>query len=185
MNKILSLLAIIILILTFSCDSAGSSSDSENPSETSAGVLASAGAVMGAGYPDPAPGSPPLVSPPVRLSAGSFTYFDGQGGTAVQTYSDPNTIEFDNFHAPYNDNIYLLNGLIAECTYSLTSNTVTASFTGDVTIEGGSLSGSYSVALTVSLTLSVSDSIVVTGSVTGTVNGESVNITINETIPAP
>jgi len=182
MNKILSLLAIIILILTFSCDSAGSSSDSEDLSEA-AGALAAAGAVMGAEDYYRSLGSPPyLTSPPFASAPADQEIPDGYGNIAIYSSSN-NTINFNNFHVIYDDNQYILNGLIVDCTYSFASNSVTASFTGDVTIEGGNLTGSYTVDIDIELDLSYFEGIVVTGTATGTVNGESVDITFDETFP--
>ncbi|MDX9801759.1 MAG: hypothetical protein RBT69_10540 [Spirochaetia bacterium] len=198
MNKFLSVLAVLLLIFTLSCDSAGSGSDdSENLSEA-AGALGAAGTVMGAQDSSRVrPNSPAFSSPPLRDSFEpppvpvDVEYEDGQGGTATYTNStDPHEIQFVDFHVSYDDNQYILNGQLI-CEYTPPEGepyALSISFDGDVTIEGGSLSGTYNVKLTVSLTLSFpddTDDIVITGRVTGTVNGESVNISINKIFPAP
>ncbi len=127
MNRILSVIGIILLLFIVSCDSAGSgSSDSENPAEA-AGALAVAGAVMG-DYSLSAGAPPYLTSPPFLTAAPDQEIPDGYGNIAIYSLLY-NTINFDNFHVIYDDNQYILNGLI-DIDYSYDSElyTVTVSF---------------------------------------------------------
>ena len=187
MNKLFSVLAVLMLIITLSCDSAGSGSD-ENPAEA-AGALAAAGAVMGVDdYNPPLVGSPPvLFSPPARDARAPEEYSDGLGGTATYYFGETDTIEFDNFHTAYSETQYVLNGNLI-CSY-IPPDGVTAfaiSFEGDVAVEGGSLSGTYTVNIDAELDLSFpEDGYSITGTITGTVDGEDVDITIDEIIPYP